>query len=717
MSLKSRFMHLSQSERGWLKWFGKNSKLSLGWSCLLNRRHYPTVEKAFQGIAATRVNLMNNWAHTQWEQLAILAQELPEKTAGSTELLQLKRQQARDFSEIFVIDPQGKVVASTYPPHVGKSDLGSKAVAAGLSKPFLHGPYLDPLTLSIGASSSAFHDAVTLMFYQPISRNNKVLGCVCGRVPNDVLGDLIQREAGHIFPDSGDNYLFMVDSRFDPGIAQGTALSRSRFEDSTFSLGENLKQGVHTDYGTVRVQNHTELELRFVDPATGQLHPGVRETIRQGQNMFVTYPGYSDYRHIPVIGAGVTFQLPGSPDRWGMMCEADLEEVYRRRSVNYMLMRLHFGIIFALWAINLVLTYIIDMPPLLAQASTGLFFLISAWVFYRFGSDRLAKRLARMTDVIREIAEGGGNLSQRLDADKLSNDETGDMGRWINSFIDNLEGIVVQVIEATHQVQRTSQHMLLKNGEANTTATNALDSIRHMLEQLEQQLQTVRTASGTVHELQDGMDAAAVKAQEHFHLVRDKTQGIRNAITESAHTIQDLNRYTEEIGQIVGLISEIASQTNLLALNAAIEAARAGEQGRGFAVVADEVRKLAERTSSATQQIGSMIENIQNKARTAVHTMENGMNGVEDGLRMAEEAASDKGELHEMASRMLTTLDDISSSSDAQVQQARVVNDTTENMRYAMLDLRGSTDSVGHTAKRLQSLIARFQVSVKSLQP
>ncbi len=710
-------MHLSHAEKKWLPWFGKNGKLVLGWSCLINRKHYPTVEKAFQGIAATRVNILKAWTSTQWEQLNTLAAELPGDLSQITpDALEQKRSQAPDFSEIFVINPQGTVVQSTYTPHVGKADLNHRAVANGLSKPFLHGPYCDDLTLRIGPSTSSFHDAVTLMFYQPIKRGDKVIGSICGRVPNDVLGDLIQREAGHIFKDSGDNYLFMVNARFDPAIEQGTALSRSRFEDSTFSLGENLKQGVNTDWGVVRVKHHTELELRFIDPATNDLHPGVRETIRNSQNLFVTYPGYSDYRHIPVIGAGVTFQLEGSEDRWGMLCEADLEEVYRRRSVNYMLMRLHFGIIFVLWAINLALTYVIDMPPALAQAGTGIFFLVSAWVFYRFGSNRIAKRLARMTDVIREIAEGGGNLSQRLDQDKLSNDETGDMGRWINSFIDNLEGIIVQVIQATHQVRSTTLEMLNKNGDANTKAEEALDSIRHMLSQLEHQLHKVRTASGTVHELQSGMDEAAVQSQQHFQLVRDKTQGIRQAITESANTIQDLNRYTEEIGQIVGLISEIASQTNLLALNAAIEAARAGEQGRGFAVVADEVRKLAERTSAATQQIGQMIDNIQNKARLAVSTMENGMVGMEDGLRMAEDAALDKGELHDMASRMLSTLDEISSSSDTQVQQARTVSDSTEKMRYAMVDLRGSTDSVGHTAKQLQNLIARFQVSIKTKQ-
>lgn len=140
------------------------------------------------------------------------------------------------------------------------------------------------------------------MFFLPIelADNHKI--CLCARIPNDVIGDLIQREAGHIYQDSGDNYLFMVKANFDNSIASGTALSRSRFEDRTFSLGDNLKDGVKTNWGVIKIKEHTELELRFTDPATKQLHPGVRETISQGQNLFVNYPGYSDYRHIPVIG-------------------------------------------------------------------------------------------------------------------------------------------------------------------------------------------------------------------------------------------------------------------------------------------------------------------------------------------------------------------------------------------------------------------------------
>ncbi|MBU2334196.1 MAG: methyl-accepting chemotaxis protein, partial [Gammaproteobacteria bacterium] len=370
--LQSNLMHLSASERHWLPWSGPTGKLAMRWSCWLNRGVYPAVEQVFEGVAQSRVRILQNWVASHWGHLADLAANLGEAVGHvASDVLEGKRAQLPDISELFVIDSQGRVLASTCAAHVGQQDLDGRAVARGMSEPFLHGPYRDPLTQRLGASTSRFHDAVTLMFYQPVHVGGKCLGCICARVPNDVIGDLIQREAGHVYPESGDNYLFMVESRFDSSVQTGTALSRSRFEDATFSHGENLKSGVHTRWGTVRVQQHTELELRFTDPATGQLHPGVRETIAKGANLFVTYPGYSDYRHIPVIGKGVTFQLQGSPDRWGMMCEADLEEVYRRRSLSVGLMKTYLLTVTTLFAIGSLLQEFSGLPTTVLHLVNG----------------------------------------------------------------------------------------------------------------------------------------------------------------------------------------------------------------------------------------------------------------------------------------------------------------------------------------------------------
>ncbi|WP_262368555.1 cache domain-containing protein [Marinomonas sp. IMCC 4694] len=311
MNLKSLQMSLSQEERDWLPWLGNQGRLSLFSSCYLNKDTYSNVERTFENLANTRVKLLQSWVNNQWSQLEVLSDIVTSRfPTVETDALQERFHIVADVSEYFVIDTQGRVLNSTHQSRINKIDLPTNAMQAGLKEAFLHGPYIDQNTLAIGPSSSKFHDAVTLMFYLPIRHNDVCVGAVCARVPNDVLGDLIQREAGHIYKESGDNYLFMVKSVFDVSIAPGIALSRSRFEDSTFSHGENLKGGIHTQFGTVKVQKHTEFEIRFTDPATKNLHPGVRETIKKGQNIFVTYPGYSDYRHIPVIGKGVFWSSP-----------------------------------------------------------------------------------------------------------------------------------------------------------------------------------------------------------------------------------------------------------------------------------------------------------------------------------------------------------------------------------------------------------------------
>lgn len=617
------------------------------------------------------------------------------------------------MSELFVIDDSGKVTASTCPDRTGKRDLPAAAVSAGLKQPFLHGPYEDAATLAIKASSSKFHDEVTLMFYHPILKDGKYIGCVCGRVPNDVMGDLIQREAGHIFQESGDNYLFMVNSRFDQSIQPGTALSRSRFEDHTFSLGDNLKQGIPTDWGTVRVQCHTELELRFTDPATGQLHPGVRETIAKGENLFVTYPGYSDYRHIPVIGKGVTFRLPGSPDLWGMMCEADLEEVYRKRSINYQLMRLFMGIILGLWGIHLALGAITGISFIETQLITAVIAAFTAVAFYRFGSNRFATRVTEMTEVIRTIAEGEGNLKQRLELERLTIDETGDMGKWINSFIDNLDGIVGNVIAATEDVRQTNDSMLGKNRDAMHTSQEVLEATQSMLGSMEIQIQEINSAANTADDMRTAMQQVVDNTRSQFQLVKTKTNEIRDTIESSSLTIRKLNNRTEEIGEIVKVINEIANQTNLLALNAAIEAARAGEAGRGFAVVADEVRKLAERTTKATTDIRLMIENVQSEAKGAVSIMENGMQGVEEGLRLAQETASDNKDMHDIVDKLFQTIHAVSESSYEHSDSARKVAGVTSKMKHSVEALNRSGDQVRITAGKLHRLTGQFQVSAR----
>ncbi|MFJ4353470.1 methyl-accepting chemotaxis protein [Pseudomonas sp. NPDC089428] len=714
MSLSSSSMQLSSSEKGWLPWFGKTGKFSMGWACHLNRAHYPVVEQTFEAIAQTRVQLLQNWAREQWEHLAELAEQMaPGGAEIDRSVLLDKLAQAEDFSELCVIDTAGNVTVSTWAKRGNSRTDQMQALAQGLKAPFLHGPYSDPLTLQIGPSSSRFHDEVTLMFYQPLKREGKTVGCLCGRVPNDVLGDLIQREAGHIFAESGDNYLFMAQSHFDRTIEPGTALSRSRFEDGTFTHGENLKSGVHTPWATVQIQRHTELELRFTDPSTRELHPGVRETIRHGANLFVTYPGYSDYRHVPVVGKGVTFQLPGSPDRWGMMCEADLEEVYRRRSLSYGLMKPYVATMAGLFGCNYLVQHYAGLPQGLNDAIEALCMIAATLLFSVLGPKRLAARLNGMSGVLRTIAEGEGNLRQRLDTSTMANDESGDMARWINSFIDRLDAVVGQVVKASRTVGATNQMMLGRSQAASVSSTDVADAVHQMMIIMEEQLGELQQASVSAEQMKQAMDEVVSRAREQFLAVQAGTQSIRDVVARSSSSVQLLDSRMGQIGNITGLISDITNQTNLLALNAAIEAARAGEHGRGFAVVADEVRSLAARTSRAADDIRHMVEGLQNETQQAVNFMEEGVQDVDDSLRLAEDASSENIQLHQAVEAMFAIIQQLNRRSMEYGKTIDQVNQSSSDMRQTAVVLQSSAETVKANASKLQKLVGQFEVSGK----
>lgn len=718
MSLVSDQMHLSSRERRWLPWFGQNGKLSLGWSCYLNRDIYPVIEQIFEGVADTRVKLLQEWSQTQWRYLEELADHIGHSSdLSQPDLLQGKQEHLIDFSELFIVDAQGQLLNSTRSQRIGQvleDQQQRRALAAGLQQPFLHGPYRDPVTLALGPSTSSFHDAVTLMFYQPIRQQGRVVACLAGRIPNDVLGDLIQREAGHVYPESGDNYIFMVESRFDPRLEPGTALSRSRFEDSTFSHGENLKQGIHTDWGVVKVKEHTELELRFTDPATKQLHPGVRETIAKGSNLFITYPGYSDYRHIPVIGKGVTFQLPGSPDRWGMMCEGDLEEVYRRRSLSVGLMNTYLLTVSGFLAATTLLHSFAPLSTLPLFAVNFLLLLISAWVFAQLGPKRLADRMRETTRIIRTLAEGEGNLRQRLDLNKLAQDESGSMGRWLNSFLDSLDGIVGRVIHSTGNVKQNNDQLLQRTQEASVTSQEVSQVVTKMLSLVEEQLQEIEQASASAHTMKQAMDDVVEQARIQFEAAQGSTLKIREVVDTTANRVQKLNSRMGEIGQIVDMITEVTDQTNLLALNAAIEAARAGEAGRGFAVVADEVRSLASRTAEAAAEIQQTVHGLQQETRGAVAYMEEGVKEVDQRLNDTEAQSQENTELHQAVEQMFSIITQLSERSHYYGSSMRQVEVASAELNNVMHELQHSAHSVRYSADALQQLVSKFSVSEHS---
>ncbi|NIY91183.1 methyl-accepting chemotaxis protein [Vibrio diazotrophicus] len=703
-------MHLTPEEKGWLPWFGKTGKLAMRKACWFNRKRKASLEQTFENIANTRVKILTTWAENQWSFLHDASLYLSTKSPDEyRETLSRLLNRSADLSELFIVSAQGEILESTFPSQKNKKVISTQALNEGLVQPFLHGPYRDAVTLAIGPSSSHFHDEVTLMFYQPIELDGDTRGCLCGRIPNDVIGDLIQREAGHIYSESGDNYLFMVNSHFDPSIKQGVALSRSRFEDNHFSHGENLKDGVNTKWGVVKVSRHTEFEIVFNDPATNKLHPGVRETIKNGHNLYIDYPGYSDYRHIPVIGKGVTFTMPGSKDRWGMMCESDLEEVYRHRSVAQKLNQQFAVSVFG----PLVIPFVIEMFYPLGNAQllflSVLLGLMAIGLFHIFSAKPMANNLETMTQVMQVLAEGDGNLTRRLDASKFKSDETGDLGRWTNSFIDSLEGIIQELVFASKEVKNVSESMFRRSQLLLTSSDMTATSITDMLSLAGVQSQEINSANDTATEMHELMQQTVHAAQLEYQKAAESAQEIKNIVQSSAHTVNDVNEEMQKIGNIVSVITEITAQTNLLALNAAIEAARAGEHGRGFSVVADEVRVLANKTSQAANSIGELMTALHTQSQRAVSYMQEGITNVENSTQVVDESSRSE-RLQTSVTGLFTLIQDIARNSEEHRQTADEAQSTVVKLQEASSQLSRRTALMQNSLQRLDQLVGRFEV-------
>jgi methyl-accepting chemotaxis protein len=432
----------------------------------------------------------------------------------------------------------------------------------------------------------------------------------------------------------------------------------------------------------------------------------------------VLYPGYPDYRHIPVIGAGVTLRMPGSPDTWGMMCEGDLEEVYRRRSVGFKLMRM-----FTLCAAAAV------AGPVLAAKYLGLngteqlfaalgFGSIAAAVFWMAGVRPITRHLHHLSEFFLNGAECGGKLSDRVDLSHFPADETGVLGRWVNSFVDKMD-------EAVSQVMTTASELARSSGVLSTSSEVVQRSAHEQSESAAAAAGAMSQVSGTVAQVADrsvetenaSRDAAQLSkaGSEVVNHAMNDIASVAEAVRETATTVRMLGERATEISGIAQIIRDIAEQTNLLALNAAIEAARAGEQGRGFAVVADEVRKLSERTARATSEIGATISAIQKETAAAVKAMTKCDESTQKSVVRTDEAGTALRKINDGAEATLARVREISAAMHEQRKRASDVDGHVQHIAEssarsldAVREAAQVTDDLGRLILGLQKISSKF---------
>lgn len=357
----------------------------------------------------------------------------------------------------------------------------------------------------------------------------------------------------------------------------------------------------------------------------------------------------------------------------------------------------------------------------------------------------IIRRIESSAELLQSIADG--DLARPTPQVK-SGDETGALLKAANRMTDNLRSIISRVQDTSEQVAASSEQLTASAEQTSKAAEQIASAIQEVAAGAGKQLDSFTAAGEAASEISRGMDQAA-------HLIQDMSEStdqgndkaksgtrtvalsieqmglIEQSVGQTAEVVRALGEKSKDIGHIVDVMTQIANQTNLLALNAAIEAARAGEEGRGFGVVAGEVRKLSEQSESAAEEIRVLIGQVQSQSSQAVQAMDEGTEVVREGMRRVHEAgaafeeiAGSMADISVKSQEVAAIVEQVSAHSQSMVQTMDQATDiarrsfdhtnnvasSAEEQNASMEEIAASAEHLGRMAEDLQTIANRFKV-------
>ncbi len=331
--------------------------------------------------------------------------------------------------------------------------------------------------------------------------------------------------------------------------------------------------------------------------------------------------------------------------------------------------------------------------------------------------DEIVVVVKRGQQVMAKISEG--DLTARLNGDYKGNykdlqDYLTALGESLEKVITDVKGSIEVTASSSAEISSSIEQMAAGAQEQSAQATEVASAVEEMAKTI---METTKNTGTLADAAKDSRRIAGEGGEVIGHTIEGMDR-IAQVVRMSSEKIQRLGKSSSEIGEIIQVIDDIADQTNLLALNAAIEAARAGEQGRGFAVVADEVRRLAERTTKATKEIAEMIQRIQSETGEAVSAIDAGNAEVERGKKLADKAAEALREIVQGSDKVADLVSQVAAASEQQSSAAEQISRNIEGISSVSSESASGTQQIAnaandlnHLTENLRILISRFKVS------
>ncbi|MDF9398909.1 methyl-accepting chemotaxis protein [Vibrio sp. 1180_3] len=356
---------------------------------------------------------------------------------------------------------------------------------------------------------------------------------------------------------------------------------------------------------------------------------------------------------------------------------------------------------------------------ILGQLLVTAIVVILCTVLFNLLCNVLFRPLNNVSQALGQIANGSGDLTQRIEVE--NNDEVGELAKNFNTFVASLQQLIGHIRQQSQQLTEQSEHGAHRaNQSASELSHQQQEVVMVATAVTEMASATQEIASHAEQTAQAAQDSATSTNNGHALVIQTKgsINDLASSVNEASTVIAALNQHAQEISTVLATIQGIAEQTNLLALNAAIEAARAGEQGRGFAVVADEVRVLSQRTHTSTEEIKSTIDTLQETTKRAVALMQSSStlasNSVDDADKAShalEEINTAVALISDMATQIATAAEEQTHVTSEITQNVTSIKDVTEQLVVGAEDSLSQSNELKQQAEELSAKVATFKLS------